>query len=944
MRVCVNTIDEKWDNCVVPLETTWNDFRDVILDGHVVRDDRQGIKLFNASEYKPVQLLSDKPETWVYDEDTDRRYTRRLKENVLAVTMLILDYDGGMSLGEARERFKDYEYVGYTSFRHLMKEDVEKFRLVFPLATPIPAAGKFTDCDDLIEGSAWYELTDALTEFAGPCDPASFRCNQFFYLPITSETRKATAAGWSNAGTVLDWSSWKRSPQQTYAGQSGQAASVNRKSATRRLDPNKTLWRKSSSKRSSFRPRDVRSRVEGVFCPFHDDKNGTEFVKRTASGDVFLFCRRCNETFWMSRPGEGGLVTWDDLTRQDSFVDASDRSYVNKQLEKIGHSIFMAHLPPAPENQPGGGPIEFPTHLVYLPEGTGKSALAFDLAAGGMKILFACKSLEQVFEKYEWFKDKAKQHAKRMSEHPETALVFGDEVAPSKHAPINVQLYLGKGAKALARFGVDVVREPAPEPYRLGKIDDEASIQAFKAAKPQLSEEFIRLSWQFFGPDRLPFGQDSYPVTDEDGDEDELLPGSEKFKTADIIVTTLAQARLLRVRKQRLSWDWTVWFDDPDVTDFADIEPHEPERWGELSEEQERAAGIVTRQATGQKYYTRDLRQSLGAAVQRHRCVYTTTEKVTLRAAKKLLGGRGEYLIIHDKMEGVIGGQITLLGTDKVYSSYDGIIPLMIRRLEKEGHDVRLIADGLGQSLNHSNSKGKNDLKERNLVVEVSSPHPHKVMQICDAMGLSYQTEGSEISRDLLLDQLHQALGRNSGYRYAGRECVALIPKNMHSGILREVRYAYDQKNSVPVDRLATMGRNDRRTHETASPLVLAIEQFLNNFPVYIQDKRKVVPDVTHVFGGIQDAEKRATYAARLLHALTTFSDIRFDKTATDDVLSLPLYEHYRAVADTVFEVFPTGTERMRVLTLYTRRLDDEVKRQEARRKSINGVPEGFLD
>jgi len=290
-----------------------------------------------------------------------------------------------------------------------------------------------------------------------------------------------------------------------------------------------------------------------------------------------------------------------------------------------------------------------------------------------------------------------------------------------------VQLFLGKGAKARRRFGVDPVRGPPQNPYDSGKIDDEASIQAFMLAKPKLSEEFIRLSWHFFAADRLHLGREPHPVTDEEGELDDPLSGSEKFKTADIIVTTFAQLRILRLRKQHLSWDWTVWVDDPDVTDFVDIEPYEPERWGELPEGAEHAAEVETRQATGQRYYRRDEKQSLGAAVRRHRCVYTTTERVTLKAAKKLLGNRGEHVIVHDRMEGVSGGKITLLGTEKVYSSYDGIIPLMVRRLEKEDHDVRLIADGLGQSLNHSNTKGKNDLRERNLVVELSSSHPVKV-------------------------------------------------------------------------------------------------------------------------------------------------------------------------------------------------------------------------
>jgi hypothetical protein len=101
MPVCVNTIETTYDNRVIAHETTWEVFRDVIMQGHVVAEDRKAIKLFNAAEYRPVEFLPhDQPELWVYDDSTDRRYTRRLQKNVLAVTMLILDYDGGIPLGK----------------------------------------------------------------------------------------------------------------------------------------------------------------------------------------------------------------------------------------------------------------------------------------------------------------------------------------------------------------------------------------------------------------------------------------------------------------------------------------------------------------------------------------------------------------------------------------------------------------------------------------------------------------------------------------------------------------------------------------------------------------------------------------------------------------------------------------------------------------------------
>lgn len=67
-------------------------------------------------------------------------------------------------------------------------------------------------------------------------------------------------------------------------------------------------------------------------------------------------------------------------------------------------------------------------------------------------------------------------------------------------------------------------------------------------------------------------------------------------------------------------------------------------------------------------------------------------------------------------------GQITVLGTDKVRRSQDAIIPIILRRLDKQNHPVQLIADGLGSEYNHTNSKGVNVLTEMDIVVEVSIP------------------------------------------------------------------------------------------------------------------------------------------------------------------------------------------------------------------------------
>ena len=246
--------------------------------------------------------------------------------------------------------------------------------------------------------------------------------------------------------------------------------------------------------------------------------------------------------------------------------------------------------------------------------------------------------------------------------------VLDETIVPPRRRPNQRADVLSKGAKGQLRFQVEAVRHPDRDGYKMGKIDDEASIRAFKDANPQLSEEFIRLTSPLSAhPINWISCPQPHPILNEEGELEEAISGSEKFRTADIIVTTFAQARLLQLRNQHLPRDWTVWFDDPDVSDVhvGTFSPTIPSDMEKFQKDQQREAGRA-RQASGQKYFARDSRQSLGAAVRRHRCVYTTTEKVTLRAAEKLVKDRGERVVVHDMMEGVTGGKITLLGTNKV--------------------------------------------------------------------------------------------------------------------------------------------------------------------------------------------------------------------------------------------------------------------------------------
>jgi hypothetical protein len=60
---------------------------------------------------------------------------------------------------------------------------------------------------------------------------------------------------------------------------------------------------------------------------------------------------------------------------------------------------------------------------------------------------------------------------------------------------------------------------------------------------------------------------------------------------------------------------------------------------------------------------------------------------------------RQEEYQVHDGMDDIARGKITILGPRKVRKKLDGIIPLIARRLKKKKYKVRLIEMGCHRKL-----------------------------------------------------------------------------------------------------------------------------------------------------------------------------------------------------------------------------------------------------
>lgn len=55
------------------------------------------------------------------------------KENTISLSYLILDFEKTISVDEFIEKYKEYQFYLYTSFSHKIKDDSDRYRVIFPL-------------------------------------------------------------------------------------------------------------------------------------------------------------------------------------------------------------------------------------------------------------------------------------------------------------------------------------------------------------------------------------------------------------------------------------------------------------------------------------------------------------------------------------------------------------------------------------------------------------------------------------------------------------------------------------------------------------------------------------------------------------------------------------------------------------------------------------------
>ncbi len=117
--------------------------------------------------------------------------TSRSLEGVVEVSCLVLDYDDGTPVDAALARWADFPLIWHTSWSHMADGRTPKFRVVLPLARPVPAA-------------LWPRAWDAARRrAAGTPDPKCKDASRIYFVPALRDEGAVFEGAVVDAGGAL---------------------------------------------------------------------------------------------------------------------------------------------------------------------------------------------------------------------------------------------------------------------------------------------------------------------------------------------------------------------------------------------------------------------------------------------------------------------------------------------------------------------------------------------------------------------------------------------------------------------------------------------------------------------------------------------------------------------------------------------------------------------
>ena len=444
--------------------------------------------------------------------------------------------------------------------------------------------------------------------------------------------------------------------------------------------------------------------------------------------------------------------------------------------------------------------------LLYAFEGFGKSRIVKILVDDKQKVIFACKTNEQAEEQFVKFQEQG----------------------------LKAQLILSREYK-FKRMGYEhcIATDFNPKhPWDIPSINKTGTVN--NLIRTGMKKEEAQLIWE-----------DTTSESIDLAEYDVCIMTHTRLAIDGRIQET---SRLRKTNRFNQTFDWEpiiplnaicIW-DDCDRTDFTLLSPYDAqyaglEIDGKVVETKSYKKVAKNKQEYDVHYFIKPDCFVYGYGI-RNRQIFSTTEELTSMLIERSVGPDKLFvpeLMPEYKMK---AGDITLFKTTMTGRHKDGLLLPLLNRVKKEGYDFYTIGDSIS-AINHTNNKGQNKYDDKHLVVEISQMNMLDIPMWLDELGWTEEDIGKLKVLDAL-DRLHQAVGRNSGYRWADKpdhqkkEVVCLVDAALATDIEKHSRYYIDHFEDLGQLDYATYRKRERNS------LADCIAWYIQNLESYITEPK----------------------------------------------------------------------------------------------------------
>jgi len=485
-------------------------------------------------------------------------------------------------------------------------------------------------------------------------------------------------------------------------------------------------------------------------CPWCEGSKGTPnaHFKIADDGDHMFFCNHSNNgcgVVGLYRP-TGELVS--------NNIEAFNNAYLtrSKSNRKGDKRTVATETPYAYSDLQEMminevGEIDNEMNVLMGFEGIGKSRLVVHMVKQqNERVYFGSSSYVQVYEQYENFKNQG----------------------------LNVGLYVAKN-QLLKELGIDVEYKDSNKSFTGGKLRKSVVIKSIMEK----------------------MGMDKTQATEFYRSIDPIAVS--EFDQYDVVCMTHAMLESFSSRQStykkrsiidnerdyaQLNDDWIVYYDDAKYENFY---------W--LSPSLDKDVDVFEQVVINANVYSVRPDSERPLINLKNRIVFSTTENLCCNVLQEVYKDRDirvPDLEFHKRLR---AGDAHVVISDKVRSKNHHVFSRLAKFFKREtSEEWVLIGDGVGGDYNYSTINGANGLMSKNIILELSLPHPDQTRMVKAHFP---ELSTAEVNTLIMLDKLNQAVGRNQGYRFRDKKLIIYIDPIYSDVLIDCSRYSF---NTVVVE------------------------------------------------------------------------------------------------------------------------------------------------